>query len=262
MSQPTGSLLLFAELMLIVSFANYGLPNGETFQRHHKSHANRRSRGRIFSQLTRAFLVGLAGSALAGWHRTILLASAMTLLCVALSAARIRISLKFRAEVEVVAAVAFAAVAWFLIAHASLNSHWPLPSSLPSLRQAAYLLSAALLIFVVRGGTYIVRGILDRGGTMPPPVTADPEFSAPHLSIPQRTLSHGRMIGDVERLILALLVANGQFAAIAFFFAGKGLIRSKELEARAWADYLLLGSLSSFLVALVVGILIQKLMQW
>lgn len=73
-------------------------------------------------------------------------------------------------------------------------------------------------------------------------------------------LNHGRLIGDVERVILALLVANGQFTSLAFFFAAKGLIRSKDLEVRAWADYLLLGSLSSFLIALVIGMLIAKVM--
>jgi hypothetical protein len=70
-------------------------------------------------------------------------------------------------------------------------------------------------------------------------------------------LNHGRLIGNVERLILVLFVANGQYTALAFFFAAKGLIRSKDVERRAWADYLILGSLTSFLIAVVAGLLIQ-----
>ena len=77
------------------------------------------------------------------------------------------------------------------------------------------------------------------------------------LPIDAVELNHGRLIGNIERLILVLFVANGQYTALAFFFAAKGLIRSKDVERRAWADYLILGSLTSFLVAVVVGLLIQ-----
>jgi hypothetical protein len=50
----------------------------------------------------------------------------------------------------------------------------------------------------------------------------------------------------------------GNLAALAFFFAAKGLIRSRELEERARVDYLLLGSLISFLIALAAGLILQK----
>jgi len=117
---------------------------------------------------------------------------------------------------------------------------------------------------VVRGGTLIVRGILDRAGTMPPPELPQSP-GLPHgpldlnraFTIDSVELNHGRLIGNIERLILVLFVANGQYTALAFFFAAKGLIRSKDVERRAWADYLILGSLTSFLVAVVAGLLIQ-----
>jgi hypothetical protein len=56
----------------------------------------------------------------------------------------------------------------------------------------AYAIAAALMIFAVRGGTLIVRGVLDMAGTMPPPeLHKNPAFrrtlwiwSAPYLSIP------------------------------------------------------------------------------
>jgi hypothetical protein len=172
--------------------------------------------------------------------------------------------LRFRAEVEVLTASVLVVTCWLLVKHAALGTIWPLSFlAITPARRAAYLLSAAILIFVLRGGTWIVRGILERGGSMPPPIVLrpgdDPTIQA---ETPRIQLNHGRMIGDIERIILTLFIANGQFAAIAFFFAGKALIRSKELEVRAWADYLLLGSLSSFLVALVAGLLMGRLMQW
>jgi hypothetical protein len=128
------------------------------------------------------------------------------------------------------------------------------------------MIAAALLIFVVRGGTFIVRGILGRAGTMPPPEPAHATNLIPGgeldlqraLPIDTIELNHGRLIGNVERLILVLFVANGQYTALAFFFAAKGLICSRDVERRAWADYLILGSLTSFLVAVVIGLLIQR----
>jgi hypothetical protein len=169
---------------------------------------------------------------------------------------------KLHLELEIASPVCIASTLWIIIHHLNLTAAWT-TSFIPltELRKAAYLLAGALLIYSVRGGTSIVRGILERGGSMPSNSPALDQDAAV-VPVSRSELNHGRMIGDVERVILALLVANGQFAALAFFFAGKGLIRSKDLESRAWADYLLLGSLSSFLVALVVGILIWKLMTW
>jgi hypothetical protein len=98
---------------------------------------------------------------------------------------------------------------------------------------------------------------------MPPPESPQPPSSYGALDLERALpidtveLNHGRLIGNIERLILVLFVANGQYIALAFFFAAKGLIRSKDVERRAWADYLILGSLTSFLVAVVAGLLIQ-----
>jgi hypothetical protein len=55
-----------------------------------------------------------------------------------------------------------------------------------------------------------------------------------------------------------LVVIGGNLQAPAFFFAAKGLIRSKELEQRARADYFLLGSLASFVVVLAAGLILQR----
>ena len=62
----------------------------------------------------------------------------------------------------------------------------------------------------------------------------------------------------MERVIVVLIVMTGNYATLAFFFAAKGLIRSRELEERTLADYFLLGSPSSFLLALVAGMIMQN----
>lgn len=211
----------------------------------------------------RSCLAGLAVAAFAGWHHALGLGLLTFAVCLALPLSRRHlVSERNVAELEIPTNVAFALITIEIISHLGLGLRvdlLPIVTRFPLLPN--YLLSAALLIFAMRGGTYIVRGVLTRGGTMPP----DPgDVSPGDLPGPSARLqlNHGRLIGDVERLILALLVASGQYASLAFFFAAKGLIRSKDLELRAWADYLLLGSLTSFLVALVVGMLIGKVMSW
>ena len=165
--------------------------------------------------------------------------------------------------------MSFAALAFFLITHFDMQVQWGLlHTSVPDALFAACTAAAALLIFGVRGGTYIVRGILDKAGTMPPAEQSGESNNLPSnsssdlqraLTINTVELNHGRLIGYIERLIPILLVANGQYTALAFFFAAKGLIRSKDIEKRPWADYLILGSLTSFLVAVAVGLLVQAL---
>lgn len=109
---------------------------------------------------------------------------------------------------------------------------------------------AALLLYMIRGGNYMVRGILRRAGGLPD--AEEPGFET------SEGYAHGRMIGQVERIIVVLVVMGGSLQALAFFFAAKGLIRSKELEERPRADYFLLGSLASFLVALAAGLILQR----
>ena len=112
---------------------------------------------------------------------------------------------------------------------------------------------AALLVYMIQGGNYIVRGILKRAGGMPD--ATEPQFET------REGYAHGRIIGQIERIIVVLVVMGGNLQALAFFFAAKGLIRSKELEERARADYFLLGSLASFVVGLCAGLILQQVIE-
>jgi hypothetical protein len=198
----------------------------------------------------------------AGWHGGWELGVFSFLACFGFPLARgIFVKEKWLAEFEILGNLMFAVCAVELIAWTGAGTS----SSLAALsvrfpQMARYAVSAGLLLFSIRGGTNIVRGLLARGGTMPPGPAALLASESPVPTV-QAELNHGRLIGIVERLILVLLIANGQFASMAFFFAAKGLIRSKDLELRAWADYLLLGSLASFLTALVIGLLIERVMR-
>jgi hypothetical protein len=177
------------------------------------------------------------------------------------------VPVKYGAELEVAANAGFICASHSLIEAFSMRTEWRLiPTAGTDGTAAAYTTAVALLVFVVGGGTFIVRAVLNRAGDMPPADATPPTALAtqvtprPEPQVNAVELNHGRLIGNVERLILVLFVAQDQFTALAFFFAAKGLIRSKDVERRAWADYLILGSLTSFLVAVVVGLLIRSLL--
>jgi len=67
-------------------------------------------------------------------------------------------------------------------------------------------------------------------------------------------IARGRTIGALERALALTLVLLGEYAAIGWIIAAKSLARFKALEDREFAEYFLIGTLASFLLALVAGI--------
>jgi len=114
----------------------------------------------------------------------------------------------------------------------------------------------ATVLFVVRGGTYVVRGCLRKTGTLPH-LAAQNTGQAEKDQIDVMEINRGRLIGNLERLILTIVVAAGSYAALAFLVAAKGLVRTEGLQKRDFAEYFLVGSLSSVLVALCSGVIIR-----
>jgi hypothetical protein len=111
------------------------------------------------------------------------------------------------------------------------------------------MLIAGGLAFNGSGGTTIVRKLLERyPHTLP--LSGDE---------PDGRYATGRTIGVLERIIIFTLVLLNQWAALGFVIAAKSLARFKELESQAFADYYLIGTLASVLVAVVTGIFIGTL---
>jgi hypothetical protein len=111
-------------------------------------------------------------------------------------------------------------------------------------------------VFVFRGGTYIVRSVLDKANAVPRLSVAsetDPSQRAPN--VPE--LNRGRAIGNLERLLMVMVIGLGSYEALGFLVAAKGLIRAREFEDRDFAEYFILGSLASVAVALATGILLR-----
>jgi hypothetical protein len=165
-------------------------------------------------------------------------------------ARRYLIPLTSLAEFEAAANSAIALVAWLICIQRPDHASPVWIPQLNSSQLAALCICTALLIYMIRGGSFFVRGILAKAGSLP----GLSESNTPSTTV----YRHGTLIGQVERVIVVLIVMTGNYATLAFFFAAKGLIRSRELEDRTLADYFLLGSLSSFLLALVAGMIMQN----
>lgn len=65
----------------------------------------------------------------------------------------------------------------------------------------------------------------------------------------------GKLIGITERIIALSLILYGQFAAVGFIIAGKSILRFKESDFPK-AEYVLIGTLLSFGIAILAGIAI------
>jgi hypothetical protein len=79
-------------------------------------------------------------------------------------------------------------------------------------------------------------------------------------SIDKREYNAGRVIGILERVLIYYLVMNAQFAAIGLILAAKGFTRFRELEKREFAEYVLIGTLLSTLLAMVTAGMAQLLL--
>jgi hypothetical protein len=95
----------------------------------------------------------------------------------------------------------------------------------------------AALTFVTGGGTVLTRSLFEQYGRAAPPAPDD--------------LRVGRLIGILERLMIFGLALSGQYGAIGFVLTAKSIVRFKEMENRQFAEYYLVGTLFSSLIALL-----------
>jgi hypothetical protein len=168
----------------------------------------------------------------------------------ALPIIRTNIPTKSMTELECIFALSFIGFMLWYVQHFKLALHselliFPLSKE----RLAAVCLVGVTLLFTVRGGTYMVRGLLKRADTLPHENAG---------KIDTIEVSRGRLIGNIERLMLTIVVAAGSYAGFGFLIAAKGFIRAEDLKkGRDFTEYFLVGSLASVLVALCAGLVIR-----
>jgi hypothetical protein len=73
-------------------------------------------------------------------------------------------------------------------------------------------------------------------------------------------LSRGKLIGYIERLLVLLLTFYSSYPAIGFIVAAKSIARFKQMDDRDWAEYFLLGTLTSMFLGITLGILLKTVL--
>lgn len=75
--------------------------------------------------------------------------------------------------------------------------------------------------------------------------------------VDQKEYNTGRIIGLLERIFVFLFVLLNQFAAIGFILAAKGVARFQDFKSRTFAEYVLIGTLLSALLAMVIAFAVK-----
>jgi hypothetical protein len=249
-------MLLFSVMTFVWVIGAYGVQSYTTL---FVTNSTRLSKSRFWAT---ALITGLA----AGLIVLVLNARALWLATFVLAAAAVvgllrRIcTAQYAAELDVLA-ISGALGGMFLIIRSGglvvTRQLFKIPAT--SKHICAVLLIFSIAIYLCKGGTVIVRGLLSKAGTLPR-LGGTPSHEDP---LPEDTaeLNRGRLIGNIERLVLALVVAAGSYEALGFLVAAKGFIRSDNFKDRNLAEYFIVGTLGSVLVAIIAGMLIRLIFQ-
>ncbi|MBO9618593.1 MAG: DUF3307 domain-containing protein [Niabella sp.] len=119
----------------------------------------------------------------------------------------------------------------------------------------SFLIIATGIVFLTTPSSVFVRIILSKWA---------PATEIKTDLIETRSLQHaGMMIGYLERLLVLLFILQGQWSAIGFLVTAKSVFRFSDLKMgqdRKLTEYILIGTLLSFGIAIVTGIIITKLL--
>lgn len=117
------------------------------------------------------------------------------------------------------------------------------------------LVLAAGYWYTCAGGASLVRRVLDLV-----PVSEAPKGGKEAITVPAVELSRGLVIGVLERTLALTLVLASQFSALGLILAAKAIVRYQALDDRDFAEYVLIGTLTSLLIALFVGMGLRQLL--
>ncbi|RMH65557.1 MAG: hypothetical protein D6677_02220 [Calditrichaeota bacterium] len=128
----------------------------------------------------------------------------------------------------------------------------PMSAAFPGLPEL-WAAGLAGMVFSIKEATIWIRLILNTVKATPPDA-AHPEQQD------KAEYERGRLIGVLERLLFYFMILFNQIGAIAIVVALKSLARFKALDNRAFAEYFLIGSLLSLILAALpaLGVLYIK----
>ena len=130
---------------------------------------------------------------------------------------------------------------------------WSLPGPAAAVPADVLILVVGAIAFLLESANIVVRTAL-RAEHVPSATTdADHEPATPGLK-------GGRLIGPLERVLVFALMLAGAYTLIAAVFAAKGIVRFPEISRDSAdgnrAEYFLIGSLVSWVLALAAAFLV------
>lgn len=72
----------------------------------------------------------------------------------------------------------------------------------------------------------------------------------------------GKLIGQFERIIILTFVLLGQYEAIGFLITGKSIIRFAQKEENLRSEYVLVGTMMSYAISILIGVLVNWLFNY
>lgn len=143
-----------------------------------------------------------------------------------------------------------------------IGEMWQLPSPIGRIGFDVAVLAVGVVLFVTESANAVVRAALDREGTWRP-ADLGGTLRGGRLRQPQPPATGfqgGRLIGPLERLLVVALTLASAYSLLAAMLAAKGIVRfpeiSKDGETGARAEYFLVGSLVSWVIALAGAFLV------
>ena len=70
----------------------------------------------------------------------------------------------------------------------------------------------------------------------------------------------GKLIGIFERIIILTLVLLNQYEAIGFLITGKSIIRFADKNSDLKSEYVLVGTMMSYALAILIGVITKWLL--
>lgn len=153
-----------------------------------------------------------------------------------------------------------------------IGSVWQLRSPFGEVPFDLAMLTLGAGVFLLESSNLVVRAALDGEHTWrPTPVTdesAAPKLAAPKSAAPDEPavadtgdgFKGGRLIGPLERILVLILTLAMAYPILAAMLAAKGIVRFPEIsrdgKTGARAEYFLVGSLVSWVIALGAAFLV------
>lgn len=122
----------------------------------------------------------------------------------------------------------------------------------------AFWIYTTAIVFITVVAGIIIQVLLKKWSDELP----DLHDKAPKIGHHETLKSAGRYIGILERLLTFLFILIGQWGAIGFLLAAKSVFRFgdlKEAKDKKLTEYILIGTLLSFGMAIATGILVKYL---